>query len=165
MNNMDELFQNTMEACGHFCQALTRDEVETFIRFTSVREVESRGLVADLGDVGDELFLVLNGEIVLSQKDGKRDIEVGRVEAGGLVGEMSFFDKLPRTVRLVASKKGAKLIVITRPMYKRLTIEHPFVAVNLLEFVILSLDKLIRSTSKDISSMHKSLSGVGYRNS
>ncbi|HIQ07839.1 MAG TPA: cyclic nucleotide-binding domain-containing protein, partial [Thiotrichaceae bacterium] len=72
MNNMDELSQNTMEACGQFCQALTRDEVETFIRFTSVREVESRGLVADLGDVGDELFLVLNGEIVLSQKDGKR---------------------------------------------------------------------------------------------
>lgn len=163
MNNTDELSQTIMEACGQFCQALTRDEIETFLRFTSIREVDSRGLVADLGNVGDELFLVLNGEIVLSQKDGKRDIEVGRVKAGGLVGEMSFFDKLPRTVRLVASKKGARLVVITRPMYKRLTIEHPFIAVNLLEFVILSLDKLIRSTSKDISSMHKTLSGVGYR--
>ncbi len=163
MNNNAEMPENVMQTCGKFCQALTRDEVETFLRFTSFRDVEPRGVIAEIGDVGDEFFLVVEGEIRLSQQEGSTDIEVGRVGPGGLVGEMSFFDKLPRTVRLRASKKGAKLIVINRPMYKRITIEHPFIAVNLLEFVILSLDKLVRSTSKDISSMHKTMSGVGYR--
>ncbi len=163
MNNNSDMSENMMQACGKFCQALTRDEVETFLRFTSIREIEPKGVIAEIGDVGDEFFLVLEGEVRLSQQEGSTDIEVGRVGPGGLVGEMSFFDKLPRTVRLRASKKGAKLVVINRPMYKRITIEHPFIAVNLLEFVILSLDKLVRSTSKDISSMHKTMSGVGYR--
>ena len=163
MNNSAEISENVMQACGKFCQALTRDEVETFLRFTSIRDIETKGVIAEIGDVGDEFYLVVEGEIRLSQQEGTTDIEVGRVGPGGLVGEMSFFDKLPRTVRLRASKKGAKLIVINRPMYKRITIEHPFIAVNLLEFVILSLDKLVRSTSKDISSMHKTMSGVGYR--
>ena len=163
MNNNSDMSESMMRSCGKFCQALTRDEVETFLRFTSIRDIEPRGVIADIGDVGDEFYLVIDGEVRLSQLEGSTDIEVGRVGPGGLVGEMSFFDKLPRTVRLRASKRAAKLVVITRPMYKRLTIEHPFIAVNLLEFVILSLDKLVRSTSKDISSMHKTMSGVGYR--
>ncbi|MEE9351656.1 MAG: cyclic nucleotide-binding domain-containing protein [Thiotrichaceae bacterium] len=163
MNNNADMSESVIKTCGKFCQALTRDEVETFLRFTSIRDIEPKGVVAEVGDVGDEFFLVIEGEIRLSREEGSTDIEVGRIGPGGLVGEMSFFDKLPRTIRLRASKKGAKLVVITRPMYKRITIEHPFVAVNLLEFVILSLDKLVRSTSKDISSMHKTMSGVGYR--
>ncbi len=161
MNNSAEMSENVMRACAEFCQALTHDEVETFLRFTSIRDIEPKAVIADIGDVGDEFFLVIEGEIRISQLEGSTDIEVGKVGPGGLVGEMSFFDKLPRTVRLRARKKGAKLVVISRPMYKRITIEHPFIAVNLLEFVILSLDKLVRSTSKDISSLHKTMSDAG----
>lgn len=163
MNNNSDMSETVMQACGKFCEALTRDEVETFLRFTSIRDIEPRGVIAEIGAVGDEFYLVVEGEVILSQQEGSTEIEVGRVGPGGLVGEMSFFDKKPRTIKLRASKKGAKLVVINRPMYKRITIEHPFIAVNLLEFVILSLDKLVRSTSKDISSMHKTMSGVGYR--
>ena len=108
---------------------------------------------------GDEFYLLIEGEISLLQQTGSKEIEVGRVAPGDLIGEMSFFDKLPRTVRLRATKEGAKLVVINRPMYRRITIEHPFIAVNMLEYIILSLDKLVRSTSKDISSLHKSMSG------
>lgn len=163
MINSVELTGDVIRTCNQFCEALTHDEVETFLRFTTLRQLGPREVVAEIGDVGNEFYLVLEGEIHLSQQEEETEIEVGRIHIGGLVGEMSFFDKQPRTVRLRAGKEGAKLIVITRPMYKRLTIEHPFIAVNLLEFVILSLDQLIRSTSKDISSMHKTMSGVGYR--
>jgi CRP-like cAMP-binding protein len=159
-STLPEQLKNT---CPAFCDALTHDEIVTFLRFTSIRDVESRGVVADVGEVGDQFYLVMEGEVRLSRQEGKTEIEVGRISPGGLVGEMSFFDRQPRTVRLRASKKGARLVVITRTMYKRMTIEHPFVAVNLLEFVILSLDKLIRSTSQDITSMHKQMTGVGYR--
>jgi len=152
-----------IDVCGRFCQALTREEVETFLKFTTIRDVGSREVIADIGEVGDEFYLVIEGEVRLYQKDASGEIEVGRIKAGGLVGEMSFFDKLPRTIRLASGKQGASMIVVTRPMYKRLTIEHPYIAVNLLEFIILSLDQLVRSAGKDISTMYKSMSGVGYR--
>ena len=159
MNSDKAMSESFMQACGKFCQVLTRDEVETFLRFTTIRDIEPKGIVADIGEVGDEFYLLIEGEISLLQQTGSKEIEVGRVAPGDLIGEMSFFDKLPRTVRLRATKEGAKLVVINRPMYRRITIEHPFIAVNMLEYIIPSLDKLVRSTSKDISSLHKSMSG------
>ncbi len=155
--------EHLIEACGKFCQVLTRDEVELFLRFSTIKNLEPREIIAEIGEIGDAFFLVMQGEVRLFQQEGLTEIEVGRIQAGGLVGEMSFFDKRPRTVRLKAGKQATQLIVITRPMYRRLTIEHPFIAVNLLEFIILSLDHLVRSTSKDISFMHKTMTGVGYR--
>jgi len=153
------------QSCVKFCEALTQDEIATFLRFSTTRKLEASSIIADVGEVGDSFFLVAKGDVLLFQDNDANDteIEVGKIKSGGLVGEMSFFDKLPRTVRLKAGKTGVTLVVITRPMYRRLTIEQPFIAVNLLELIILSLDHLIRSTSKSISSMHKTMTGVGYR--
>ncbi len=147
MRNNEIKSENVIESCGEFCQALTQDEVETFLRFTTSRDIDADEVIADMGEVGDEFFLVINGEVRLFQEQGSTEVEVGRIKPGGLVGEMSFFDKLPRTVRLKAGNEGVSLVVVTRPMYKRLTIEHSFIAVNLLEFIVLSLDKLVRKMS------------------
>ena len=157
--------EDLTHSCERFCEALTQDEVVTFLRFSTVRTLEADSIIADVGEVGDSFFLVAKGDVLLFQDNdtNETEIEVGKIKTGGLVGEMSFFDKLPRTVRLKAGKTGVTLVVITRPMYRRLTIEHPFIAVNLLEFIILSLDQLVRNTSKNISSMHKTMTGVGYR--
>lgn len=163
MSIQPELADEFIDSCSAFCAALTRDEVETFMRFTSLQDIPERTVVAEIGEVTNEFYLVVDGAVRLIQEEGNTEIEVGRMGKGSLVGEMSFFDRQPRTVRLRSSRDGARLVVINRPMYKRLTIEHPFIAVNLLEFVILSLDKLFRTTSKDISNMHKQMTGVGYR--
>jgi len=151
--------EDLIKACNRFCKVLTRDEVGTLLRFSTIKTLEPREIIADIGEIGDAFFLVLEGEVRLLQQEGLTEIEVGRIKVGGLVGEMSFFDKLPRTVRLKTGKTTAKLVVITRPMYRRLTIEHPFIAVNLLEFIILSLDHLVRSTSQDMTFMHKTMTG------
>lgn len=163
MKNNNISPEDIIKTCGKFCEALTQDEVATFLRFSTVKNIEAGAIIADVGEVGDAFFLVAEGDVHLFQGGDKNEIEVGEIKSGGLVGEMSFFDKLPRTVRLKAGKKGASLVVVTRPMYRRLTVEQPFIAVNLLEFIILSLDQLVRRSSKNISSMHKTMTGVGYR--
>jgi CRP-like cAMP-binding protein len=157
--------EDLTQSCEKFCEALTQDEVVTFLRFSTGRTLEANSIIADVGEIGDSFFLVAKGDVLLFQDNdtNETEIEIGKIKSGGLVGEMSFFDRLPRTVRLKAGKTGTTLVVITRPMYRRLTIEHPFIAVNLLEFIILSLDQLVRNTSKNISSMHKTMTGVGYR--
>lgn len=154
MKNNNIKPEDITKTCEQFCKALTHDEVATFLRFSTAKVIEKNVVIADVGEVGDSFFLVTKGDVCLFQDNDSDEIKVGEIKAGGLVGEMSFFDRLPRTVRLKAGDNGATLVVMTRSMYRRLTIEHPFIAVNLLEFIILSLDQLIRSSSKNISSMH-----------
>ncbi len=159
-----ELVNQVIEACPQFCAALTTEEVATFVKFTQLVEAEPNQILADIGEVGEKFFLVLEGKIRLVNEEGGKEMDVGRIEAGCLAGEMSFFDRQPRSIRLRASKKnGVRVLSISRSMYKRLCVEHSYISVNLLEFVVMSLDKLIRNSSKDIATMYKQVAGVGYR--
>jgi len=158
----NELVDQVIEACPNFCAALTKDEVSTFINFTNVIEAEPKQIIADIGEVGEEFYLVLEGKIRLVHDDNNSEMEVGQILAGCLAGEMSFFDRQPRSIRLRAGKNGVRVLAISRPMYKRLCVEHSFISVNLLEFVVMSLDKLIRNSSKDMATMYKQVAGIKY---
>ncbi len=160
----EEIVEQLIQACPNFCAALTRDEVANFVRFTKLLEAKPNDIIADIGEISDEFYLVLDGRIRLMSDDSDKELEIGRIEAGCLAGEMSFFDRQPRSIRLRAGKKkSVRVLAITRPMYKRLCVEHSYISVNLLEFVIMSLDKLIRNSSKDMTTMYKHVTGIGYR--
>ena len=66
-------------------------------------------------------------------------------------------------LKMAASSKEVLLIEITRPMYNRLKVEHPYIAVNLTENAIVSLDLLIRNMSSEISYLENYMRGVGKR--
>lgn len=157
-----ELVEQVIEACPKFCAALTKDEVSTFVDFTNYIEAEPNQIIADIGEVGEEFYLVLDGKIRLVHDENNTEIDAGQIEAGCLAGEMSFFDRQPRSIRLRAGKKGVRVLAISRAMYKRLCVEHSFISVNLLEFVVMSLDKLIRNSTKDMATMYKQVAGLKY---
>ena len=147
-----------------FSASLTQDEIKEFLKFTRIQEIQPDAIIADLGIVGDEFYLVLNGKILMTNDEGGKEMDVGKIEAGGLVGIMFFFDKQPRSIRLRANRKeGVHLLAITRLMYKRLCVEHPYISINLLELIVMSMDKLIRSSSKDMASLYRQVVGIGYR--
>ncbi|MEZ5478837.1 MAG: cyclic nucleotide-binding domain-containing protein [Thiolinea sp.] len=159
----EQLVAQVRDTCTEFCAALTQDEIAQFVRYVTLVELGQREVLADVGDVGDSFYLVIGGSIKLFQVDGEKEFEVGQICPGGLVGEMSFFDQKPRTVRLRSRKSGARLLEINRQMYNRLRIEEPYISTNLLEFVIRSLDSLIRQLSEQNAILHKQVTGVGYR--
>ena len=97
-----QLVEQVKDTCHEFCAALTDEEVSRFVRYTRIREMGSQEVVADIGEISDRFYLVIGGSIKLLQVDGEKEFEVGRIEPGCLVGEMSFFDRQPRTVRLRA---------------------------------------------------------------
>ena len=67
------------------------------------------------------------------------------------MGEMSFFDRRPRSVQIRAVSDEVQILRLSRAMYKRLRVEHPYIAVNLLEHAIVSLDHLFRRVSQDVT--------------
>jgi CRP-like cAMP-binding protein len=135
----------------YLCESLTIKEVQQLLDYTEVVTFNKGEVLAEIGEVGDNLYFIVNGEISLIRNDEGKENEVARVKEGELMGEMSFFDKRPRTVRLIAAADNTKMLKLSRAMYDRLKVEHPFIAVNLLEHAIVSLDHLFRRVSKDIT--------------
>lgn len=159
-----QLLVQMKATCAEFCLALTDDEVAKFLRYTCLRELGAGEVVADYGEVMDRFYLIIGGSVRLlhpADTDDADDIEVGHLKPGSLVGEMSFFDGRPRTLRLRTGESGARLLEINRPMYNRLRIEEPYVATNLLEFTVRSLDSLVRSLSDEKTKLHNRVQSAG----
>ena len=132
-----------------WCESFTIGEIKTLIEFTELVHYKKGDIIAEIGEVGEALFIVISGEVALLAQE-KHSSDVGGIQPGEIMGEMSFFDRRPRSVRLQAVKK-TQLLKLSRSMYQRLKIEHPYITVNILEHAIVSLDRLFRRASKDVS--------------
>lgn len=146
----------------YLCESLTIKEVTTLIDYTELVTCEKGEVIAEIGEVGEALYFVIEGSTALYAGD-KTETQVGIIKAGELMGEMSFFDRNPRSVRAKALVNNTRLLKLSRAMYKRLRVEHPYIAVNLLEHAIVSLDHLFRQASQDISIFNSYLYAPGRK--
>ena len=147
----------------YLCESLTIKEVQTLLDFTDLIEAKNQDVVAEIGEVGDGLFFVTKGEVGFFSDDQNKEVEVARIKAGELMGEMSFFDRQPRSVRIRSLSDETQLLKLSRAMYKRLRVEHPYIAVNVVEHAIVSLDQLFRQVSKDVSTFTHYFYGTGRK--
>lgn len=147
----------------YLCESLTGREIQTLLDFTDEVTFNKGDVIADIGEIGEALYFVVQGEAALTHVEGDTPLELARAKAGEMLGSMSFFDREPRSIRIVAVGADTKLLRLRRVMYQRLRIEHPFIAVNLLEDAIVSLDRLFRRVSQDVATFSKYLYGSGKR--
>lgn len=147
----------------YLCESLTVAEVNTLLNYLTVLHFDNDDIVSDIGDVGDELYFVVKGEIALIIPDGQNEYEVVRSGPGEMLGMMSFFDKRARSARLVAKATDTQVLKLSRAMYKRMKVEHPYIAINIVEQAVLSLDKLFRSVSSDYAQFSHYLYGAGSK--
>lgn len=143
------------------CESLHRADVEVLHMFLKEKRLNKGDIISDLGDVGDSLYFILKGKVTFTINDGKHDLEVGCQGPGNLIGEMSFFDRQPRMLKMSAKSKEVCLLELSHAMYDRLKVEHPYVAVNLVENAVVSLDHLIRSMSNNVSHLKHYMTGFG----
>jgi len=142
-------------------ESLTIKEVQTFLDYTEVVTYSKDQVIADIGDVGEALYFVIHGSTGLFHQDGGDTTQVGTGTNGELIGEMSFFDREPRSVSIKAMENDTQLLKLSRTMYNRMRVEHPYIAVNLLEHAIVSLDHLFRRVSSDVATYSNFLYGKG----
>lgn len=143
----------------YLCEAMTTREIQTLLEFTEEVRFKKNEIIADIGEVGEALYFVVEGEAALLQQSEGATVETGRARSGGMIGSMSFFDRQPRSVRIMAMSDNTRLIRLSRTMYQRLRVEHPFIAVNLLEDAIVSLDALFRRLSEDVATFSRYVYG------
>ncbi len=147
----------------YLCESLTLAEVQTLLEYTELVHYGKGEMIADIGEIGDALYFVIRGEAALSFDDGNEERVIGVMKEGELVGEMSFFDRRPRLLRMRARTEDTQLLKLSRAKYERLRVEHPYIAVNLLEHAIVSLDHLVRRLSSDEMSLSRYMYGKAKR--
>jgi hypothetical protein len=82
-------------------------------------------LIADQGEPGEEMYLIVSGEIrVMVARDGEGPAEVARRTSGDCVGEMAVISRAPRMASLVAAG-DVRTLVIDRVRFERILRDRP----------------------------------------
>jgi CRP-like cAMP-binding protein len=77
------------------------------------------------GDPGDEMFVVRRGSFVISKPvTGRVEQVLARIGPGDFFGEMSLFDRAPRSATIQADSDAA-LLVLDRASLQRMTEQSP----------------------------------------
>ncbi|TMD11642.1 MAG: cyclic nucleotide-binding domain-containing protein [Chloroflexi bacterium] len=126
---------------------LTLDQLASIDRLMVTRHYVKGETVFRRGDVGAELYVIVDGEIRIHLDHAGHAVTLARHGAGNVVGEMSVFDEEPRSAGAQAMA-DTTIRVLRRDRLQAIVIEHPEV---LLEF-IKNLSQRLRAMDQKIES-------------
>ena len=125
---------------------LDEDQAHRFLSTGTVMPCKAGDVIIRPGDVGDEMFVVLEGVAEVWGGDEHRPVSLAVLGQGQIFGEIAFVSKTPRTARVVA-KTDMKLLVLTQGFFKRATQKMPdIVSTVLLNLSVILCDRLRDST-------------------
>jgi hypothetical protein len=110
---------------------LTLEQLASIDRLMVTRTYTKGEPIFTKGDVGSELFVVLEGEIRVHLDHQGREVTLARIGPSMVLGEMAVFDEQPRSASAQASM-DTTVRVLRRDKLRAVVHEHPEV---LLEFV------------------------------
>ena len=86
------------------------------------------------GDLGSELFVVLDGEVRIHRDQPGREVTLARVESSSYLGEMAVFEDQPRSAGAVAAKSST-LRVLRKDRFNAIVHEHPEVMLEVIKYL------------------------------
>ncbi len=109
--------------------------------YGSVKKFGSGESVVYEGDVGDEMYIILQGKAYVEIGN----ITVGELNAGDFFGEMSLIDGSPRSATITAADT-LLLFAINEKNFERIIAWEPLVAVRIMK----SLSRRLRELNEEI---------------
>ncbi|MDR1374539.1 MAG: cyclic nucleotide-binding domain-containing protein, partial [Treponema sp.] len=112
--------------------AMSELEFNAVTAFLERRRVDAGAQVFKEGDTGEELFILLSGELnaYVSQSDGTQRW-MFKVRPGDFFGEMSVIAGEPRSATILA-KTASNVMVLQGIDFYRIIFEHPMIGVKML---------------------------------
>ena len=86
---------------------LSQREIKGLLESSEKRKYPRGAIILHQSDKGQVIYLILKGKVkvILSGKAGK-EIILNTLEAGNYFGEMSVFDRMPRSATVVTMEDG-----------------------------------------------------------
>jgi CRP/FNR family transcriptional regulator, cyclic AMP receptor protein len=108
---------------------LNDDDVEWMLAHGTKRSVPEQGVLIQQGVVSDSVFIVLEGRLAVWLKPRRGpEREIARLNAGEIVGEMSFVDARPPSATVRALEDSALFAIPKSALSARLAANEGFAA-------------------------------------
>lgn len=133
-------------------QHLEYVELIEVLNSSSQRRYQTGERIFDEGVQGDEMFVILDGEVSI-RKGGQVVIKMNQ---GGHFGEMALMDRNPRSAAAFAEAETRVIVVKRRPLF-RLMQQNNEIAVKLLWCFMQVLNQRLRYTTQDLERMKRDL--------
>lgn len=95
----------------HFGELLTPEDRKYLIEHGLVYQASSGTILCQQNKIGDDLFIILHGEVEVSEKAGEKRKVLGKLSTGELFGEIAALYSVPRIATVSAYKPSVILEV------------------------------------------------------
>jgi serine/threonine protein phosphatase PrpC len=133
---------------------LTYNELVHVLGLTQLNRVSAGSTLIAEGDRGEELFVILAGEVEV--KKGAQSLAM--LKAGAHLGEMALIDNAPRSATVVA-KTDVNLLSMHRDEFFALIRAQPTIATKLLWSFVQALSSRLRETNAALQGARKDQQG------
>ncbi|MGV3621123.1 MAG: Crp/Fnr family transcriptional regulator [Archangium sp.] len=139
----------------HLFQKLTFDETTRLGSLIQYLDVPAGTIVIEQNALGDALYVIGKGEVVVSRDadgDGthEKHEEIGRLREGELFGEMSLIDDVLTSAR-VTTAEPSRLLKMPRAEFEALLASDDKLAVKVYRSFIRTMAERLRRTSAQLS--------------
>ncbi|WP_455382340.1 GGDEF domain-containing protein [Salinispira pacifica] len=132
---------------------LAPKELAVIEMYSEFRNLSAGTSIFEPGSTGDELYIVVDGEVVIrrSTEDGDQ-IDLARYISGDSFGEMDLLYDAPRNAAAVAEKETVLLVFPQRgERFQSILSDHPVIFAQILHKFMAIVAGRIRSTNRLIS--------------
>jgi len=125
---------------------LTYKEIMRILNITEVRDYQPGDVLMTENEPGNELMLILDGQVKLEKKGSF----ITTLEPGQHLGEMALVDRSPRSASARAATR-TRVIVLKRPDFVAIIRKEAPLAVKLLWSFVHVLNERLRKTTAELS--------------
>jgi CRP-like cAMP-binding protein len=126
---------------------LTEDQIAIFVSLVEPVEVTLNDAIVRMNQLGNSMYLILNGEVQVSRTTGGRETVLARLETGDFFGEMCLFEEAPRSANVVAIRHCI-LLKVTKQAFDSMIETHPVLAALFLRAMLRTVAGRLRTMDK-----------------
>src|SRR5215210_3586168 len=113
---------------------LSEEDLEQLYKMAETVSIPAGQLVLREGDSGDSLYVVLDGELEVTKRQGDQDVLLALYKSGQFFGEMALLEQAPRSAS-VRTLQESRLIVISQAAFQTLLSCSPSAPLKILHTV------------------------------
>lgn len=134
-----------------FFDGLTREALALIANATTEESHATGTKIFQYGDVGDKLFIILEGKIRISREiAGVGEEALAVLGQGEVFGEMSLVDEFPRSADARVHER-CRLLVMTKEEFDNLLFVHKDLAYEVLWNCVRTLSARLRETNEKLT--------------
>ena len=136
-------------AITRIAEGMTGEQLRIFSELTERRSYADGETILGDADNTHELLILLSGRAEVVNLFNQ---EIGIVEPGSLIGELSFLDGKARSAKVV-SKGATECAALTRPVLQTLHANHPEIVALVMQNIALALAEKLRGATRLVTAL------------